>query len=186
MKVPRYWPWLLALIPVALGLARLRFDVEVLNLLPAEVPAVQGLKIYQQHFANARELIITVQAPDPERAEASARLIGETLSTRTPLISSVTWQPPWLEHPAQSAELIAFLWFNQPPERFGQLTNRLATTNLATVLAAAREQLATSLSPQEIAQLSYDPLGLTRLPENATDGSPLFSQGQEHFASADG
>ena len=37
MKVPRHWPWLLALIPVAIGLARLRFDVEVLNLLPAEV-----------------------------------------------------------------------------------------------------------------------------------------------------
>jgi len=185
MKVPRHWPWLLALIPVVFGLARLRFDVEVLNLLPAEVPAVQGLKIYQQHFANARELIITVQAPNPERAEACARLIWETLSTRT-LTSSVTWQPPWLEHPAQAAELIAFLWLNQPPETFDQLTNRLATSNLATVLTNTREQLATSLSPEEIAQLSYDPFGLTRLPENATGGSPLFSQGLEHFASADG
>ena len=60
--LPRHWPWLLALIPIAFGLARLRFDVEVLNLLPADVPAVRGLKIYQQNFANARELIITVRA----------------------------------------------------------------------------------------------------------------------------
>ena len=186
MKFLRHWPWLLALIAIVLGLTRLRFDVEVLNLLPADVPAVQGLKIYQQNFANARELIITVRAPSGERAEACARLIGETLSTQTLLTSSVTWQPPWLERPAQSAELVAFLWLNQPPETFGQLTNRLATTNVATVLTAAREQLATSLSPDEIARLSYDPFGLTRLPENAAGSPTVFGQGQEHFASADG
>src|SRR5438477_4382420 len=186
MKFLRHWPWLLALIPVALGIARLRFDVEVLNLLPADVPAVQGLKIYQQNFADARELIITVRAPSAERAEACARLIRETLSRRTRLTSSVTWQPPWLERPAQAAELVAFLWLNQPPETFGQLTHRLSSTNLATVLTAALEQLATSLSPHEIAQLSYDPFGLTRLPENATGAAPVFGQGQEHFASADG
>ena len=86
--LPRHWPWLLALIPIAFGLARLRFDVEVLNLLPADVPAVQGLKIYQQNFANARELIITVRAPSAESAETCARLIGETLSTHTLLSTS--------------------------------------------------------------------------------------------------
>ena len=72
MKPWRHWPWLLLLLPIAPGLARLRFDVEVLNLLPAGVPAVQGLKIYQEHFANARELIITVQGPTAESAEAAA------------------------------------------------------------------------------------------------------------------
>ncbi len=46
------------------GLARLRFDVEVLNLLQADLPVVQGLKLYQQHFASARELVITVSTTD--------------------------------------------------------------------------------------------------------------------------
>jgi hypothetical protein len=32
------------------------------------------------------------------------------------------------------------------------------------VLSAARETLATSLDPQELARRSYDPLGLTQLP----------------------
>ena len=36
--------WLL-LIPVAVGFARLHLDVEILNLLPSNVPAVEGLKI---------------------------------------------------------------------------------------------------------------------------------------------
>src|SRR5688572_30768309 len=113
MKLRRHWPWLLVLAPIVFGLAGLRFDVEVLNLLPADVPAVQGLKMYQEKFPNARELIITLQAPSSERAESCARLVGETLSTRTLLTSSVTWQPPWIERPSQSAELAAFLWFNQ-------------------------------------------------------------------------
>src|SRR5437867_13455974 len=101
MQSLRHGLWLLLLIPIGLGLARLRFDVEVLDLLPADVPAVQGLKLYQQNFANTRELIITVRAPSAESTEAAARLIADTLPKRTTLTSSVTWQPPWPEHPAQ-------------------------------------------------------------------------------------
>ncbi|MGA2029220.1 MAG: MMPL family transporter [Verrucomicrobiota bacterium] len=178
------WWWLLFLIPIVAGLARLHFDVEVLDLLPANVPAVQGLKIYQQRFANARELIVTVKASDAATAETAARSIAENLRRETNLVSEAIWQPPWLEHPEQTAELIAYLWLNQPPEKFAHFANQLAQTNLANVLAAAREQLATTLSPNEIAQLSYDPLGFTQLPQNSA--APNFSQGQELFASADG
>ena len=53
MKSLRHWLGWLLLVPIGLGLARLRFDVEVLDLLPADVPVVEGLKIYQQNFANA-------------------------------------------------------------------------------------------------------------------------------------
>jgi predicted RND superfamily exporter protein len=186
MKFRRHWPWLLALIPIAIGLSRLRFDVEVLNLLPANVPAVQGLKIYQQNFANARELIITVRAPEAEAAENAAHSLADALRHKSEIISEVTWQPPWLEHPDQAAELIAYLWLNQPPEIFGQLTNRLAVAGLSTLLAAARQELATSMSPADMARLSYDPFGLTRLPDRATSSAPRFGEGQEMFTSADG
>ena len=180
------WWLLLLLVPVIAGLARLRFDAEILDLLPAEVPAVQGLKIYQQHFTDARELIVTVRAPDRETAERTAKAIAENLQRATNLVAAVTWQPPWLEHPEQTAELIAYLWLNQPPEEFAKLAAQLSETNLASILAATREQLATTLSPNEIAQLSYDPFGLTRLPENVAGTVSGFGSGQELFASADG
>jgi predicted exporter/lauroyl/myristoyl acyltransferase len=186
MRQLRLLSWLALLALIVLGLLRLHFDVEILNLLPSEVPAVEGLKLYQQHFANARELIITVHSPDAETTEAAARAIAKSLSEPAAETSSVVWQPPWLEHPGESAELIAYLWLNQPPEIFGELTNRLAETNLPAMLASAREQLTTSMSPGEIARLSYDPFGLTRLPESATSAAPGFGQGQEMFASADG
>src|SRR5450755_3731759 len=185
MKWFRWW-WLLLLIPIIAGLARLHFDVEMLDLLPAEVPAVQGLKIYQQHFTDARELIVTVSAPNRDAAEAAARTIAGNLQRATNLVTGVTWQPPWLEHPEQTAELIAYLWLNQPPEIFAHLAAQLSETNLANVLAATRDQLATTLSPDEIGQLSYDPFGLTRLPESVAGTVSGFASGQELFASADG
>jgi predicted RND superfamily exporter protein len=181
-----HWWWLLLLVPIIAGLARLHFDVEILDLLPVNVPAVQGLKIFQQHFTNARELIVTVRAPDRDTAEQAAKSIAKCLQGETNLVADVTWQPPWLEHPGQIAELIAYLWLNQPPEQFANLTAKLSETNLSSVLTATRDQLATTLSPNEIAQLSYDPFGLTRLPENVAGTVSGFGSGQELFASADG
>jgi len=180
------WLWLLLLVPIALGLARLRFNVEVLDLLPADLPVVRGLKLYQQHFANARELIITLRATDAEQAESTAHSIADRLRAATNLVASVTWQPPWLERPGEVGELLAYLWLNQPPEAFSQLTNRLAPAQLAQQLTAAREELATSLSPTDIARLSYDPFGLTRLPGASSGSMPGFGEGQEMFSSPNG
>jgi predicted exporter/lauroyl/myristoyl acyltransferase len=185
MKWFRWW-WLLGLVPIIAGLGRLHFDAEMLDLLPPGIPAVRGLEIYQQHFTDARELILTVRAPDRDAAEQTARTIAETLEHATNLVAAVTWQPPWLEHPEQTAELIAYLWLNQPPEKFARLAGRLTETNLAKVLADTREQLTTTLSPSEIAQLSYDPFGLTRLPETVAGTVAGLGSGQELFASVDG
>jgi len=185
-RFSRHWLWLLLALPVALGLWRLRFDVEVLNLLPSRSPAVQGLKLYQESFSNARELIITVRAVEADQTEAAASAIADALRHRTNLAARADWQPPWLEHPGQSAELAAFLWFNQPPAVFAELTNRLTDTAIAASLSEAREQLATGLSPESFALRGYDPFGLARLPETMSAGVPTFGSGQEFFASADG
>ena len=185
MKRLRWW-WLALLIPIVAGLARLHFDAEVLDLLPANIPAVEGLKLYQEHFANASELLIALKAPDRDTAERAAAAIAQALVQETNLVADATWRPPWLEHPDQTAELIGYLWLNQPPEVFAELAARLEETNLPSLLAATRDQLAVSLSPAEIAQSSYDPFGLTRLPENVAGAAPGFGQGDELFASADG
>ena len=186
LKHPGRWLWLILLVPVLVGLTRLHFDVEVFDLLPSNLEAVEGLKLYQQYFANARELIITVKGKDAEQTEAAAQALAEHLRPVTNLVAKVTWEPPWLEHPEQAAELMAYLWLNQPPELFSQLATRLAPDKLSGVLADTREQLTTSMSPQDIARLSYDPYGLTQLPESAAGATPSFGQGNEMFSSRDG
>jgi hypothetical protein len=120
------WWWVLLAVLVCIGQWRLRFDSDVLNLLPSDEPAVQGLKIYQEQFANARELIITLRAPDAEKAERLAGAVAERLRQETNLIADVIWQPPWTENPGQLVELLGYMWLNQPPELFGALTNRRA------------------------------------------------------------
>jgi uncharacterized protein len=178
------WWWLLFLIPVALGIARLHFDTEVLDLLPGNNTAVQGLKLYQQNFANARNLVITVKAQNADDSTAAARAITENLRAASNFVADANWQAPWQEHPDQTAELIAYLWLNQPPPVFNQLAARLAETNLPNVFADARDQLQNSLSPNEIGRLSYDPLGFTQLPQNAA--APDFTSSQQLFSSVDG
>lgn len=180
------WWWLPLAILAGLGLARLRFDVEVLNLLPADLPVVEGLRLYQRHFASADELVLTIGADDAEAATEVARELAVTLRAQTNLIARALWQPPGQEHPEQVPELLALMWLNQPPETFRQLANKLAPSKLTNILAETREALATTLSPNELARLGYDPFGLSRTPAASTGGPGRNGQGEEFFASADG
>src|SRR4051794_26234875 len=186
----KIWFWsalILFVLLVIAGAVRLRFDVEVLNLLPSDLPVVNGLKLYKTNFTDSRELIITVKSPDAATTEAAARTLGQALRKETNLTASVMWQPIWLERPAQAAELLAYMWLNQPPEVFGDLTNRLTGTNITTTLVETRERLASSFSPLDLAIGGNDPYSLTKLPESATGGGAAsFGEGQSLFASADG
>jgi lauroyl/myristoyl acyltransferase len=165
---------------------RLRFDVDVLNLLPPDEPTVQGLKLYQQRFANARELIITLRAPEAERAERLAGALAARLRRETHIVAGVCWQPPWMEEPAQMAELLGWLWLNQPPELFGALTNRLAPGRLKSALTQTKETLATSMSPMDLARSAVDPFDLLDLPALTNLSGVSMEEGQRMFASSDG
>ena len=180
------WWWFLLLLPVAVGLARLRFDADVLNLLPPDLPVVEGLKLHQRYFSDSDELMLTLQANDAESAETFARTLALELRGQTNLISRALWQSPWVEHPDHTAELIALSWLNQPPGDFSRLTNRLAPNNVAAVLESSRNTLATSLSPDVIARLGYDPLGFSDLPASSTASTSALGAGEQFFASADG
>ena len=184
-RLKRWW-WVLLLVAIAAGAWRLRFNVEILDLLPPEEPSVQGLKIYQKRFTNARELVVTVRATDAEKAEQFAGTLADKLRARTNLVSGVTWQPPWLEQPGQLAEILACLWINQPPAEFAALTNRLAADKIGTVLAETREALATSLSPTDIARRAFDPFNLLELPALTNVSGLSMDQGSKMFVSADG
>lgn len=180
------WWWALLVVCVGIGLWRLRFNVELLDLLPPDQPTVQGLKLYQRHFANARELIITLRAPDGEQAERLAAALGNRLRRETNLVESVSWQPPWMEQPGQLAEMLGCMWLNQPPEAFQALTNRLAPDRLQSVLAETREALTMSLSPMDIARRAFDPFDLLNMSALTNLSGLSMEQGQKTFASSEG
>lgn len=172
--------FILAGVVIVAGLLRVRFDVNVLNLLPSDLPSVQGLKLYQEHFAKARELIVTLQHNDADNAESAARSLAERLRAQSNLVRGVVWQPPWMEQPRDAAALVGYLWLNGSPTVFSNLATRLSGTNLIAAFEATRERLATTLSPDELARLPYDPLDLLR-PEAAGR-----DRNRQIFASEDG
>ena len=180
------WWWALLFVAVGLGLVRLRFDVDILDLLPPDEPTVQGLKLYQRHFTNARELVVTLRGPDAGQAERLAGELAARLRQETNLVAEVTWQPPWMEQPEQLGELLGWLWFNQPPADFSGLTNRLAPDHLKPVLDETRELLATSMSPMDLTRRSFDPFNLLTMPALTNISGISMDQGNQMFASTDG
>ena len=179
MKNPRLW-LLILLVPLIFGLSRLRFDTDVLNLLPDDLPTVQGLKLHQKYFSKNSEVIIAVLGKNSADSEVAARAIAENLQQSSNLVAEAVWQPPWMDRPQETAEFIAWLWLSQPPAEVAELTTRLDPTNATATLNDTRERLATSLSPMDLARLSHDPFGLTDL------GGGPSAQNSDWFASPDG
>ncbi len=184
----RAWAWGLLLAFVAiLGLGRLRFDAEILGLLPPQLPAVSALQWQQKYFSGTRELLVTLQGENPERLATLAREITQALRLQSNLVSSAWWQSPAYERPGDLAEFLAWAWRNQPPGAVADLDSRLQSGNLEAAFALAREQLATGLSPEDLGRFSYDPLGLTRLPSFGGgdgftgDAGRLFASEDERF-----
>lgn len=168
---------------VLLGLWRLKLDVDILNLLPPEEPTVQGLKLYQNHFTNARELLISLRAKDEQTAERLAKSLAEVLRQRTNDVATANWQPPWMDAPQKLGELLAFVWLNQPPAAFAELAHQLAPENAPSVLQRTKELLATSMSPMEIGRFALDPFGLLNVPALTNLSGLSMEQGQQMFAS---
>ncbi|HZM04339.1 MAG TPA: MMPL family transporter, partial [Candidatus Saccharimonadales bacterium] len=186
MRFSRRGLFILLVLLVAIGCLRLRFDVQILNLLPPRLKVVEGLKLYQEHFSNTRELIVTLTAADTEKAEAAVESLANALRADGNSIESVRWRPVWFEDPSLSAELLGYIWFNQAPADFRALADRLTETNLVNVLVSTKEKLATSFSPTDLARLAYDPYGLTDLPASTTAQIPASMRDQNWFASDDG
>ena len=146
----------------AAGFSRISFNVDILKLLPVNLRQVEGLSLFLKHFAQPDELMITVEAPDAEAADAAATGLAAHLRTRPDLARRVTDRPPWESDPVQLSEFLAFALLNQPPEKIRELRARLAPEKIAATLHDSLEKLGESVAPREVAMLSYDPLGLDR------------------------
>jgi predicted exporter len=156
--------WVLLLLAVAaVGWSRVRFETDVLAVLPADLPEVQGLRAFQEAFARDDELVILVESDDgaavsPLREELAERLEADGLAAR------VRWQSPWRDDPGGLGELIAWLWLHAEPEALRAQTDRLAAEALDDTLGEALERVATALGGTDVALAAHDPLGLAAPP----------------------
>lgn len=174
---------LIFIIVTGFGFSRISLNVDVLALLPQDLPEVQGVKIFYKNFSRPDELIITLEG---DVVEGAAQSLAVELEKHPDLVDSVVWNLSLQSDPEAAADLLAYLWFNAAPSKVKGLEERLAPEPLEAELAGVIEDLSTGFPDQETYLRAYDPLGLaSRSPGGLqTMGMNSFSS-DSAFASSD-
>jgi uncharacterized protein len=175
-----------AILFASFGLTRLRFDTDILSMLPGELPEVKGLKAFHEAFSRNDELILVIEGGEEDAgtlAEA-AESLGETLIVQK-AVKSARWKPRWNEEPEGIAELLAYLWLNGDPEKTQAQSARLAPGQSEKTLQDSLAKVATSMEGMDMVLVAHDPFGFLDHPAVSTLMNSS-GQGGEAFESEDG
>lgn len=168
------------------GLTRLRFDTDILSMMPGELPEVKGLKAFHEAFSRNDELILVIQGGEQDAGTLAdaAESLGKKLQADS-LVKNARWKPQWNEDPQGISELLAYLWLNGDPALTQAQANRLSPSSSGKTIEESLAKIATSMEGLDMVLLAHDPFGFLNHP---TITSLLGSSGQggEAFESADG
>jgi uncharacterized protein len=183
MKVARHVVLAVLCALAVIGIFRLRIDVDILNLLPADNDVARGLAEYQDRFLQSGEVIIVVRTIAPQWSEEAAAKVVKALRARPDIVARVFWQPPTSESLADAAQFLSYLWLNAPTNEVVQLRESIRAEKLTDLLTDSRERIATSFSPTDLFLRPRDPLNLSVL---ASSAGETFETPERFFASEDG
>jgi len=177
---------IISILVASFGLTRLRFDTDILSMLPDKLPEVKGLKAFHEAFSSEDELVMLIQGgpADEGLLPAAAESLGEHLE-KTGVIKSARWKPKWMDEPQGFAELLAYLWLNGPPAVTETQLSRLSPEKSEATLKAAVENVGTAMEGMDMVMQAHDPFGFLSHPAVSvlTDSS---GKGGEAYESADG
>ncbi len=174
---------LLALI--LLGISRVEMDVDILELLPPELPEVQGLQGFLKHFSKDDEIIVTLETTDPETFDAHLASLQAHFDDVEPSLGRCLSEDLWSSAPNEgSGEILAWLLLNATqPSAFGQIIQSLAPDARGAVLEDSLDTIASSMEFDEALTLAYDPYQLVQ--RFRREHETLISSGSD-FTSDDG
>jgi uncharacterized protein len=137
------------------------FDSDILNLLPADNPAVQGLKIYNSEFTQTRELAFLLTWKEPPADPDTYRETFLDRLRRQPWVHRLLDAPPLETSGGRKTihEIIVPLLLNLPPEQFADALKELSPEVVRTRMGRLAAQTAAG-SPRARFELENDPLGL--------------------------
>lgn len=175
-----------AILCASLGLTRLRFDTDILSMLPAGLPEVKGLKAFHEAFSRNDELILVIEGSEQDAgslAEAAESLGGKLEAAG--LVKQARWKPRWNDEPAGIADLLAYLWLNGDMAVTRAQVARLTPENSAATLQESLSRVATSMEGLDMVMLAHDPFGFLNHPA-VTSLMNSSGQGGGGFESEDG
>jgi predicted exporter len=107
-----------------------------------------------------------VEASDPAEAGTLVDSLADDLRATSTL--AVHSAPPWATDPRELVPLAAYALLNQEPEKFHATLEKLSPAGASSRASEAVERLGTTVAPEELACLAYDPLNLlSALPSTA-------------------
>lgn len=184
-SLPRLLLILVATVLLAVfGVSRISFNVDILDVLPAELPNVKALELYRKHFNERRDLVMALRhdnagALDKQIEALAADLVAANLATK------VEWKSELFDDPQALSETLAYLWINSPPEITRTLLEKMSPEQTPATLAEAIERISGGeITGAGAMQEQYDPFGFFAHPflETLMRNAP---QGDE-FSSPDG
>lgn len=137
------------------------FDSDILNLLPAKNPAVQGLKIYNEDFTQNRELaFLLTWKTVPENSDELHEKFLELLR-KQPWVQRILDAPPLESGNSQQSirEVLVPLLLNLPPAQFQDALAKLQPAAIQERVQKLASQTKAG-SPLARFELENDPLGL--------------------------
>jgi uncharacterized protein len=143
-------------------IACLRLDTEVLNLLPRGFDSVEGLKTYNNDFAQTRELTFALlcQPDDVDKLEEFAPKFVERLRAQPWCVRVLSGSPMETTDGVRDLQRIALpLLLNLEPEAFDRAISLLQPQKIQERLAQLRREMESG-SPRPEIELTLDPLGL--------------------------
>lgn len=167
------------------GLMRLRFDTDILSMLPGNLPEVKGLKVFHEAFSRNNELVMLIEGGEEDEGllGEAAKSLGEHLEEKG-VAKRARWQPLWMSEPEGLSELLAYLWLNGDPAVAEAQAAKLSAENSQAAIKASLDDIATAMEGMDMVMKSHDPFGFLRHPSVAALTSS--GEGGEAFESADG
>ncbi len=168
------------------GISRLSYNVEILDLLPKSMGGVEGTRILKDTYEKAHQLVLTVDAPTADLATAATESLEAALVASPTLVRRVLTKPSWEADPSQIGALGAYAWLNAPPEKFAGMVTSLEPAALRPALERRLADLASSLDAEALGLGAYDPLGLMEAAKAGVDPALMRGGATNEFSSADG
>jgi len=168
------------------SLAALRFDFDVLSMLPSGAPAFDNFKTFVADFGELDELVILVEGTEP----ATLHAFADAFAARLRALETVVNVQAKIEVEQLEAGILGPLVYNYvPAEEYARLRERLTPAGLDAQVVADRAVLQAPFDLTAARWLRRDPLGITPLAARALaaafDDATLNVRGG-YLSSADG
>ncbi|MEM9280514.1 MAG: MMPL family transporter [Verrucomicrobiota bacterium] len=170
----------------AVSVLNVQFSANLYEMLPADLPEVQGMDRLSRYFNRDGQLVVTIKAEDAFLAEEAAHFLSERLEAEVNLFSEVHQELSLTEIVTEGGGLLAWLWLNGPPESVEGLTERLGPDHSAQRVADAMASIQSGFFDQGVVIKSYDPLGLSKVGESLGQGGEEDKSGPDPMVSEDG